>query len=828
MRLGRNGLHDEVADDDEQSRPVPSPRERCCAVTLVFFARALYDVMWESSRQRNVARGTLRVPVASCELMTEKPEHTKSRVTQAWRFLAALAAVALLAAACASDADDSATDELPPDDTQPVSTAGVDSGDAGGEVADEEPTAAEQERERAEAEQERRAAEERAARQRLADAPSAAALESFSECGAVLDYIQTNAAAAVGPWGLGGDFGFGGEVLEAEAAADDAAGTGAVSLQPGVDYSTSNVQEAGIDEPHVLKTDGRRMVVASENRVHVVDVTGPEPTLIASVQFDDHWVSNLLLHGDRVLVFASQWDAIVPFIDPVGASTDTEPAPGWGPTTEIVEIDLSSSTPRVARRLDIEGNYIGARLADGVVRVVTTSRPRAIPWAIPETADLGAQERSTGVNQDLIAGSTIDDWLPRFVLSDASGTAVTGGRLVDCDRVWAPPHYAGPGTLSVTTIDIADDGLAGAMDTTTIMSDGSTVYASHDHLYVTTTRWHDWRIEPAGPGDGTPVETEIHMFDATGRATSTYVGSASVTGTVLNQYSMSEHEGHLRIATTTAQPWWTWRAEVAPESESLVTVLAVGPDGLTEVGRVDGLGVGERIYAVRYLGDIAAVVTFRQVDPLYLLDLSDPTAPAVRGELKITGYSAYLHPLGDDLLLGIGQEATDEGFTVGTQVSLFDIADLDRPERIAQWTAPGGHSQVEFNALAFLHWQPSDLAVLPLNQYPFDDSGSDSEPPFLGAVALGTAGAELTERARLSHADPPVRKCRESREIIVSPDGTEQPGPWERYCWFDTDWQAQVTASAVVGDRLYLASHKALESVWLDSLERASLLTWAR
>ncbi|MYA83763.1 MAG: benzoate transporter [Acidimicrobiales bacterium] len=759
--------------------------------------------------------------------MTNPPKRTKTG-----RMLTVMVAVSLLAAACASDPSDSAADELPPDTAEPTTATSAgdaepdpDVADAAGAGTDDDPASAPDERVAEDPSEETPSSDEPGTDE--ADtAVTAAALRQFGECDAVLSYVQEHAAQAVGPWGLDDGFGIAGEVLEAEAAADDAASVGAGSLQPGVDYSTSNVQEAGIDEPHVLKTDGRRMVVASENRVHVVDVTGPAPVLVATLEIGDHWISNLLLHGDRVLVFASQWDVIVPFAEPGDTASEIEPTSSWGPTTGIVEIDLASTTPRVTRRLDIEGDYVGARLTDGVVRVVTTSRPRAIHWAVPETADLGAQERSAGINRDLIAGTTLDDWLPRFVLNDASGTAVAGGRLVDCGRVWAPPHYAGPGTLSVTTIDIAADGLAGAMDTTTIMSDGSTVYASHDHLYVTTTRWHDWGVEPAGPGDGTPVETEIHMFDTSGRATSTYVGSASVTGTVLNQYSMSEHEGHLRIATTTAQPWWTWRAEVAPESESLVTVLAVGPDGLAEVGRVDGLGVGERIFAVRYLGDIAAVVTFRQIDPLYLLDLSDPTAPAVRGELKITGYSAYLHPLGDDLLLGVGQEATDEGFTVGTQVSLFDIADLDRPERIAQWTAPGGHSQVEFNALAFLHWQPSELAVLPLNQYPFDDSGS--EPPFLGAVALGTAGAELTERARLSHADPPVRKCRESREILVRPDGTEEPGPWERYCWFDTDWQAQVTASAVVGDRLYLASHRALESVWLESLERASLLTWAR
>ena len=780
------------------------------------------------SSQRNVGRGTPEERAASCELMTNPPKRTMTG-----RALAVLAAVSLLAAACSSDLSDSAADEPAPDTAGPTPTDSADdvepdpdSPDTAGAGTDNDDPASTADESGGDGPSDEAPTGDEPGPDGLDTAVTAAALRQFDECDAVLSYVREHAAQAVGPWGLGGEFGFDDSMEEGAVALDAAADGGFDSLQAGVDYSTSNVQEAGIDEPDVLKTDGRRIVVASENRVHVVDVTGPAPALVATVEIGDHWISNLLLHGDRVLVFASQWDVIVPFAEPGGAASDIGPTSSWGPTTGIAEIDLSSATPRVIRRLDIEGDYVGARLTDGVLRLVTRSRPRAIPWTVPETADLASQERAAGSNRDLIATTTVDDWLPRYALSDASGTATGGGRLVECNRVWVPPHYAGPGTLSVTTVDISSDGLDGPIDTSSIMSDGSTVYASHDHLYVTTTRWHDWGVEPAGPGDGTPVETEIHMFDTSGRATSTYVGSASVTGTVLNQYSMSEHEGHLRIATTTASPWQPWRTEGGPESESFVTMFAVSTEGLSEVGQVGGLGIGERIFAVRYLGDIAAVVTFRQVDPLYLLDLSDPTAPAVRGELKITGYSAYLHPLGDDLLLGVGQEATEEGFTVGTQVSLFDIADLDRPERIAQWTAPGGHSQVEFNALAFLHWQPSELAVLPLNQYPFDDSGN--EPPFLGAVALGTAGAELTERARLSHGDPPLRKCRQSREIVVRPDGTEEPGPWERYCWFDTDWQAQVTASAVVGDRLYLASHKALESVWLDSLERASLLTWAR
>ena len=132
----------------------------------------------------------------------------------------------------------------------------------------------------------------------------------------------------------------------------------------------------------------------------------------------------------------------------------------------------------------------------------------------------------------------------------------------------------------------------------------------------------------------------------------------------------------LRAATTVG---------IAPESESRVTTLAERGGVLAPLGQVGGLGKGERIYAVRFIGDVGYVVTFRQVDPLYTLDLSQPARPRVVGELKIRGYSAYLHPLAADLLLGIGQDASERGTTLGTQVSLFDVSDPARPSRLHQW-----------------------------------------------------------------------------------------------------------------------------------------------
>ncbi len=160
---------------------------------------------------------------------------------------------------------------------------------------------------------------------------------------------------------------------------------------------------------------------------------------------------------------------------------------------------------------------------------------------------------------------------------------------------------------------------------------------------------------------------------------------------------------------------------------------------------MDGLGRGEQIYAVRFIEDVGFVVTFRQTDPLYTLDLSDPRRPRVLGELKIRGYSAYLHPLGGDLLLGVGQDATAQGATLGTQLSLFDVSNLRRPSRRQQRSVgSGSSSQVEYDHHAFLWWAPSELAVLPVQEY-------GAAEQFVGAIGFGVARAGIGERGRATH-----------------------------------------------------------------------------
>jgi uncharacterized secreted protein with C-terminal beta-propeller domain len=215
-----------------------------------------------------------------------------------------------------------------------------------------------------------------------------------------------------------------------------------------------------------------------------------------------------------------------------------------------------------------------------------------------------------------------------------------------------------------------------------------------------------------------------------------------VPGYLINQYAMSEWNGRLRVATTTGSPW---RGVTEERSESGVYVLEpVGRD-LTTIGHVGGLGKGERIYAVRFVGPVGYVVTFRQTDPLYTVDLSEPARPLVRGALKINGYSSYLHPASDGRVIGVGRDADDQGRATGLQISLFDVADLNDPARVATYKLGNGYSEAEYDPHAFLYWPSDETLVVPLQTYRADgETGS-------GVLVLRLAGDHLDEVGQLKH-----------------------------------------------------------------------------
>ena len=505
-------------------------------------------------------------------------------------------------------------------------------------------------------------------------APEAAKprLITFGTCGQLLDYAKAQTKRFVGPGGFGPVPGIADTAVPAPTAEGSAR---AASPVQGVDYSGTNVQEEGVDEPDLVKTNGKTLFTVANGSLRAVDVGGVRPRLLDSLALDRRMGHELLLHGDRLLVISrgGYW------IEPLPAATARMIAPQPAQSV-LAEVDVSNpSSLRLVRTLTLDGSYVSARLVGAAARIVTAAQiPASLPFQPPTDGSPEAIAKAERANKAVLDRSKIGAWLPSYRIKRSGAKAAGKARpLVQCRHVRRPTSFSGVGMLTVLTVDLAK-GLE-PVDSAAVLTDGRIVYASPESLYVATERWADRPAPGEDPDDQTGISTEIHKFDISSPVKTHYRGSGRVSGYLLNQWSLSEYRGVLRVVSTESPAWWG----SGREAESYVTTLRLAGGNLVQAGRVGGLGKGERVYSVRFVGDTGYVVTFRQIDPLYTLDLSQPERPRVLGELKIPGYSAYLHPIGEDLLLGVGQDADDDGRALGTQLSIFDVSDLRKPDAAA-------------------------------------------------------------------------------------------------------------------------------------------------
>jgi hypothetical protein len=529
-------------------------------------------------------------------------------------------------------------------------------------------------------------------------------------------------------------------------------------------FSTTNNQEPGIEEPDLVKTDGSTIFAVEQGTLYAVSTAGPSIRLAGSLPLGSTgYGARLLLRGSRLIVISGNSavpvgvGVVAPAI-PAGVSSVAPSPYFYAATTTLTEVDVHDpAAMTVARTMTVEGTFVDARQNGPTARLVISSAPRAL-------ASPGARARASG-------------WVParRF------HSLITGHRytrpVAACSDVRKPVQFSGLGMLSILTINL-DRGLY-ATDSTTLAADAQVVYGSQSSLYVATQRW----IDPRTPATRVPSspETVIDQFDASNPERTTLLAAGAVPGYLLNQFSLSEYNGYLRVASTSRPIWWG--GAQAPASESYVTVLADRSGTLEPVGQVSGLGPGQEIYSVRFIGDSGYVVTFRRVDPLYTIDLSSPAAPRVAGQLELSGYSAYLHPVAGGLLLGIGQEVGPGNEPSGTQLELFDVSDPSAPRLLSRAAlGSGSSSQVQYDPHAFLFWPPTALAVLPVTIYPpapvpvlppaqplpqvaaGGGPGTSTSTPageFSGAVGFHVDRSGIAEVGRISHdpvngASPPV------------------------------------------------------------------------
>ena len=466
---------------------------------------------------------------------------------------------------------------------------------------------------------------------------------SFGSCTALVGYAQSHLASTHGlpeppletlnttSIGAGTTSTHGSatpSLSSAGAASADGGGAGSPSV------STTNNQEAGVDEPDIVKTDGSTIYAIAQGKLQAVSVTGGSPHVVGTLDLGGSLSgAQLLMNGNRLIVISSPQYAYPGPIPVVGASASLRASPYflYGSQTVLSEVDISDpSAMKVTQTMTVDGRFVDARQVGSSARIVISSAPHAIEE--PQLAG-GAQ-----------------GWVPMWRFHDTHTGRSFTRQVASCGAIRRPVQFSGLGMLSIVTVNF-NKGLQAAQSTS-LMADAQIVYGSQSSLYIATQQWENPLLQVGQLPSG--QTTVIDKFDVTDPDLTTFVSAGQVPGYLLNQFSLSEYNGYLRVASTSRPIWWG----VSPPttlSQSYVTVLASQGGLLVPVGQVSGLGQGEQIYSVRFVADAGYVVTYRQVDPLYTIDLSTPTAPRVAGQLELEGYSAYLHPVGAGLLLGIGQ-----------------------------------------------------------------------------------------------------------------------------------------------------------------------------
>lgn len=598
------------------------------------------------------------------------------------------------------------------------------------------------------------------------------AVESFESDGAARSPIATTTPS---PGGTAGREAMD-QAIGGDAAADTTAGAG-TTAESGAVIGTNN-QEQGVDESDLVKTDGRLLVSVVNGQLRVVQLDGT-PAIDGVLDLSSRGATDLFLRGDSALVLGTLYgngqygpayegpaasgapgEADV-FEDGVTTSSAVVPSPP--PFTTATTLTLVSlvdpAAPTITASADAEGQLVTARDHGGRARVVLRSDAAVMEdvWS--------ATSRDAAVQA--VDAVSADDLLPRLAtdgrvsaIGDCSDVMVAGSPVVADDSFSPSPQLS-----TVTVLTVGDD--LTDLAPVSVQGTADTVYASTGALYIASASW-----------DEAGSRTDLHRLDLTGSGPATYSGSGKVPGTMVDQFAMSERDGMLRVVTTTqslsTEPMREIGPEVdvalAPTSEARLSVLDT--DGtLDEVASLDGMGIGEQVQSVRFLDDIAYLVTFRQVDPLYAVDLSDPRAPRLLGELKIPGFSEYLHPVGSGLLLGVGRQVDPtSGVDQGLKISLFDMADPTRPAEVDQIVLPGTRSEVSDDHRAFL-WDPNrHQAVIPTEFSGCDEFSDCTNTPGGAALVVRADGSGLSEIGRISHDTVQGWSLQPTRSVVAGDD----------------------------------------------------------
>ena len=415
--------------------------------------------------------------------------------------------------------------------------------------------------------------------------------------------------------------------------------------------------------------------------------------------------------------------------------------------TKLTVLDLTNrSSPQITKELYIEGNYQTARESGGTVRMVSYGWMEIdglktwldfsdyrtyweLDWDSSKREQIWMEVMNETIeyNDKVIDQTPLDDLLPR--IHEKFENNITTHKYTEsgdgnCQNFASASDSTGQGITSVMTLDLLEENFSFNADH--ILSNWATVYASGDVMVMAEASQSSWWFWGDEESDFQEM-TNLHVFDISNPGQTDYIASGRINGTIQDQFSLSEHNGNIRVCSTTGQ-WGRWWMDDPEPMLSHVFVLGLNADE-TEyevIGKVGDIAPDESIWSARFIGDKAYIVTFRNIDPLWTIDLSEPTDPRIIGELKIPGVSTYIHPVGDTHLLTIGIAGDDDGLDWGvTQISFFDVSDFSNPileSELKLNPAPNGengwsysHSEATYEHKAFQYWESDGLLAIPMS-----------------------------------------------------------------------------------------------------------------
>ena len=643
--------------------------------------------------------------------------------------------------------------------------------------------------------------------------------------------------------------------------------------EQGVDFSGTNNQEQGVDEADFVKTDGSFVYMINKGysdygrypsgKLHILVI--PEAgniSYLTNISIEGR-PTEMLLVDDTAVVYSnvqiySYYEEKHPLDDvvkkkrkaPISTDSSEESEDiimdyDFGyyyrttSFTKLTVLDLTNrSSPQISKELYIEGGYQTARESGGTVRMVSYGWMEIdglktwldfsdygtyweLDWDSSKREQIWMEVMNETIeyNDKVIDQTPLDDLLPRIY--EKSGDNITTHKYTEsgdgnCQNFAAASDSTGQGITSIMTLDLLEENFSFNADH--ILSNWATVYASGDVMVMaeaSQSSWWFWGEEESNYQE----MTNLHVFDISNPGQTDYIASGRINGTIQDQFSLSEHDGNIRVCSTTGQ-WGRWWMDNPEPMLSHVFVLGLNADE-TEyqvIGKVGDIAPDESIWSARFIGDKAYIVTFRNIDPLWTIDLSEPTNPRIIGELKIPGVSTYIHPVGDTHLLTIGIAGDDEGLDWGvTQISFFDVSDFSNPileSELKLNPAPNGengwsysHSEATYEHKAFQYWESDGLLAIPMSTSRwFENSITEDGKEYY------YYGYEYVSKLMLINATP-------EQPLEIYNENIDHSSYYgSRYSWDSPDIKRSIFMGG--GDYIYAISEKAITAHNVATMEK--------